>query len=318
MLKKIGLVGAGNIGGSLARLLLAENLGKVVLYDKAPGLAEGKALDLKQAFAIAGQDVWVHGSDEATCLKNADILVVTAGLARQPGMTREDLLEKNVAIYRDLAKTIVEQAPESFILVVTNPLDIMVWVMRHLTDFPPARVFGMAGVLDSGRFSSFLADWLAVNVQDIHTMVLGGHGDLMVPLCRYTTVRGVPLKEWMRMHHKKESELEGLVKRTRQGGAEIVELLKRGSAYEAPAASCLEMVRALVHDEKRVLPCAAYLDGTYGFSDVYAGLPVVLGAEGCERIVELPLEAEERAALKTSVEKVQTHLETLRRSLAPL
>ena len=302
---KIGLVGAGNIGGWLAQLLINENLGTVALYDKAPGLAEGKALDLTQSLAIDGRGGMVVGSDDASCLQGSDILVITAGLARQPGMSREDLLDKNVNIFCDLAKDIKKYAPEAIIIVVTNPLDLMVWVMQRLTGFPAERVVGMAGILDSGRFRLFLSSFLDICPSNIQTMVLGGHGDLMVPLLRYTTIQGIPLKEWMKLHHIDMSALEPLVARTRQGGAELVSLLKRGSAYAGPAASCLDMVRAVLCDAQRVLPCAAMLRGEYGCHDIYAGVPVVLGRTGVKRVISLELTPDEQEAFQQSAQRVQ-------------
>lgn len=302
---KIGLVGAGQIGGWLARLLMGEGWAEVALYDKAPGLAKGKALDLMQGAAIAKQAARVQGSDAFDALDGSDILVVTAGLARQPGMSRDDLLAQNVAIFGEIAGQIKKHVPNAVIIVVTNPLDAMVWVMQKLTGFPPARVIGMAGLLDSGRFALCLAEALGVSVRDIQTMVLGGHGDLMVPLIRYTTVSGIPLEAWLKGQGQNAAFLEALVERTRQGGAEIVNLLKKGSAYAAPAEACLQMVRAIQHDENLVAPCAAMLSGEYGVQDVYAGVPVILGEGGVKAIIEVDLSEGEKAAFAASVEKVR-------------
>jgi malate dehydrogenase len=304
-LAKIGLVGAGQIGGWLARLLMGEGWAEVALYDKAPGLAKGKALDLMQGAAVAKQVARVQGSDTCDVLNGSDLLVVTAGLARQPGMSRDDLLAQNVAIFAELAEQIKKHAPNAIVIVVTNPLDVMVWVMQKLTGFPPARVIGMAGLLDSGRFALFLAEALSVSVRDVQTMVLGGHGDLMVPLLGHTTICGVFLEAWLKARGQDARFLEALVERTRQGGAEIVNLLKKGSAYAAPAEACLQMVRAIQRDECLVAPCAAMLSGQYGFRDIYAGVPVILGKEGVKSIIEVDLSDGERAAFAMSVEKVE-------------
>ena len=298
------MVGAGQIGGWLAGLLLREGWADVVLYDKVSGLAEGKALDLKQSASIAGQAASVVGSDDFEALEGSDILVVTAGLARQPGMSRDDLLAQNVAIFGEVARNIKQHTPGTIVIVVTNPLDVMVWVMQKLTGFPPARVMGMAGLLDSGRFALFLAEALQVSASDIQTMVLGGHGDLMVPLLGQTSIGGVPLTVWLKARGRDAAFLGSLVERTRHGGVEIVNLLKKGSAYAAPAEACLEMVRAIWRDEQRVAPCAAMLSGEYGFQGVYAGVPVILGREGVKAVVEVPLSKDEAKAFAESVHKV--------------
>ena len=302
---KIGLVGAGQIGGWLAGLLLNAGWADVTLYDTAPGLAQGKALDLMQGLSIAKHGGLVKGSDIFQDLCGADILVVTAGLARQPGMSRDDLLSKNVAIFKEIARNIQQYTPNAFVIVVTNPLDVMVWVMQKLTCFATNKVIGMAGILDSGRFASFLSDYLNVCVRDIQTMVLGGHGDLMVPLLGHTSIQGIQLAKWLKIRNLTLNSIESLVERTRQGGAEIVNLLKKGSAYAAPAQACFQMIRAIVHNERCVVPCATMLAGEYGFKDVYAGVPVVLGQGGVEEVITLDLTSSEKDAFAESVRRVE-------------
>lgn len=302
---KIGLVGAGQIGGTLAHLVLLRHLGDVALFDIAPGLAEGKALDLSQS---AGLEGWPHraiGGDDPKVLESCDVVIVTAGFPRVPGMSRSDLLQKNAAVIHECGRFIQEHAPQAFVIVVTNPLDAMVWVMKSATGFPPERVVGMAGILDSARFCTFLAEALMVPANQIHTLVLGGHGDLMVPLVRYTTVAGMPLLEWIQKGLLSQAKLDALIERTRQGGGEIVALLKHGSAYYTPATATLQMVESFLLDQKRLLPCAAWLNGAYGMKDIYAGVPVIIGAKGVEKIWELNLVATEKAAFEASVKSVR-------------
>lgn len=279
----------------MALLLAAEKLGDLVLVDVAEGLPQGKALDLQQSLAVLGGDLKITGSNDLSAIDRSSIVVVTAGLARKPGMSREDLLTKNTEIIGGVTEAIVRYAPLSIVIVVSNPVDVMTYHALKLSGFPKQRVIGQAGVLDSARFASFIAEELNVSVSDITPMVLGGHGDSMVPLPRYTTVSGVPVDQLM-----SKERLAALIERTRNGGAEIVNLLKTGSAYVAPAAATAAMVEAIVRDTHRVLPCSVLLEGEYGISDVCVGVPVKLTAAGAESILELELTSEERAALKQS------------------
>lgn len=307
--KTLGLVGAGQIGGTLAHLAALRGLCDVSLYDRAPGLAKGKALDISHSLAINGSAATVSGSDNFQDLSKAGVLVVTAGFPRQPGMSRKDLLQKNVDVFKDVAAQIKQYASQAIVIVVTNPLDVMTGVMQHLTNFPHNRVFGMAGILDSGRFVYLLSQKLKVSMQDIKTMVLGGHGDLMVPLISATSVSGVPLKVFMDAGHLSQGDLETIIQKTRSGGAEIVQLLQKGSAYVAPAESCFQMVKAIFRDEKRLLPCSAYNEGQYDAAGIYAGVPVVLGADGVESIVKIQLDADEETAFQASAADVKDDLQ---------
>ncbi len=295
MKKKISIIGAGNVGASLGLYLAEVNLGDIVLVDIVEGVPQGKALDLSQAGPVRGYNSRVTGTNNYADIANSDMVVITAGLPRKPGMSREDLLSANADIVGKVADEIKKYAPKSFVLVVSNPLDIMTYHAFKKTGFPANRVFGQAGVLDSVRFRTFVALELGVAFTDTQAMVLGGHGDTMVPLTRYTTVSGVPISELI-----SKEKIQAISDRTRDGGAEIVKLLKTGSAYYAPAAASAEMVKAVLGDEKKLLPASAYLTGQYGLSDLYIGVPVILGAAGVEKIVELKLEKEEKEALTKS------------------
>jgi malate dehydrogenase len=309
--KKIALVGSGNIGGTLAHLIGYKNLGDVVLVDVAEGLPQGKALDLAQAMAVDGINVSIKGGNDYALIEGADVVIVTAGLARRPGMSRNDLLKINAEITTSVAQNIKKYCPQAFVIVVTNPLDAMVWVMREGSGLPHHRVVGMAGVLDSGRFRCFLAEALNISPADIQTFVLGGHGDAMVPLPRYTSIAGIPLPDLMAKGWISQAEVDEIVTRTRNGGAEIVNLLKTGSAFYAPAASAIAMAESYLHDQKRILPCAAWLQGEYGINDLYVGVPVIIGSKGVEKIVEFDLTASERDAFIKSANGVRSLIEEL-------
>ena len=298
---KISLIGGGNIGGVLAQLAAHKQLGDVVLFDVVENMPQGKTLDISHALPIAASDSRVIGTNDYKDTANSDLYIVTAGLARKPGMSRDDLLATNLKIIKDVAGNIRAQSPDAIVIVVSNPLDAMVWATKELTGFPRERVVGMAGVLDSARLRYFVAEELGVSVQDVVTMVLGGHGDTMVPLPRYSSVNGIPLRSLM-----DDATLEAIVKRVRGAGGEIVGLLKTGSAFVSPAYAAIEMAEAILRDQKRVLPCAAYLDGEYGAKGIYMGVPVQLGAGGVERIFELELDDKERELLDQSISHVQS------------
>jgi malate dehydrogenase len=306
MQKKIAVIGAGNVGAAVAQYLAEANLADIVMVDILEGIPQGKALDLTQAGPIRGYNCRVTGSNDYADIKGADIVVVTAGLARKPGMTREDLLNKNAEIVTNATDNIVKYAPNSFILVVSNPLDIMTYHAFRKSGFPKNRVFGQAGVLDSIRFRTFIAMELGVAVSETQAMVLGGHGDTMVPLPRYTTVGGIPISELI-----SKERIDAISARTRDGGGEIVKLLKSGSAYYAPAAATVDMVRAVFSDEKKLIPASAYLDGEYGLKDLYIGVPVILGGKGIEKVIELKLDANEAAMLKKSADTYKEFLQII-------
>lgn len=303
--KKIALVGAGMIGGTLAHLCELKNLGDVVLFDIAEGLPQGKALDISQSSAVDGCDVHLKGTNDYADLKNSDVVIVTAGVPRKPGMSRDDLLAINTGIIKTVAENIKKHCPNAFVIVITNPLDAMVWVMQKLSGLPANKVVGMAGVLDSSRFAYFLAEELKVSISDINAFVMGGHGDTMVPVVDYTTVSGIPLPQFVKMGWLKQEKLDQIVQRTRDGGAEIVGLLKTGSAFYAPAASAIRMAEAYLYDKKRILPCAAHLSGQYGVKDLYVGVPCMIGANGVEKIVEISLNSEQKAMFDKSVAAVK-------------
>ncbi len=304
--KKIALVGSGNIGGTLAHLIALKGLGDVVLVDVAEGLPQGKALDLAQGMAIEGNAASITGGNDYALIKDADVIIVTAGLARKPGMSRNDLLAINAKIISEVGGHIKNYCPRAFVIVVTNPLDAMVWVMREASGLPHNRVVGMAGVLDSGRFRCFLAEALGVSPADIQTFVLGGHGDAMVPLPRYTSVAGIPLPDLIAKGWISQLQVDALVDRTRNGGAEIINLLKMGSAFYAPATSAVAMAESYLKDQKRILPCAAWLTGQYGVKDMYVGVPAIIGSDGIEKIVEFDLSPSEQEAFAKSVEGVKS------------
>ncbi len=303
--KKIALVGAGQIGGTLALLAGLKELGDITLLDVVEGTPQGKALDMAEAAPVDGFNAGYFGSNDYADLKGADVVIVTAGLPRKPGMSRDDLIGVNTGIVTVVGNAIKANCPDAFVIVITNPLDVMVWVMREVSGLPPAKVVGMAGVLDSARFRYFLSEEFKVSVQDVTAFVLGGHGDTMVPSVRYSTVAGIPLPDLVKMGWTTQEKLDKIVQRTRDGGAEIVKHLKTGSAFYAPAASAIAMAESYLMDQKRVLPCAAYLSGEYGVDGLYVGVPVVLGAGGVERIIEIELSADEKAGFDKSVGAVK-------------
>ncbi|MHA1113812.1 MAG: malate dehydrogenase [Alphaproteobacteria bacterium] len=302
---KIALIGAGNIGSTLAHMAGLKELGDIVLFDILKGTPQGKSLDIAESSPISGFDADLAGTNSYAGIRGADVVIVTAGVARKPGMSRDDLLGINTGVIRQVGAGIKKYAPKAFVIVITNPLDAMVWVMREATGFPGQRVVGMAGILDSARFRYFLAEEFKVSVEDVTAFVLGGHGDTMVPLARYSTVAGIPLPDLVKMGWTTTKRLNEIVQRTRDGGAEIVGLLKTGSAYYAPAAAAIEMAESYLKDKKRVLPCAAQLKGEYGLRDIYVGVPVVIGAKGVERIIEIKLNAREKTMFKQSVGAVR-------------
>ena len=302
---KIALVGAGNIGGTLALLAGLKELGDVVLFDIVDGIPQGKALDIAEASPVEGFDACVTGSNDYSEISGADVVIVTAGIARKPGMSRDDLIGTNTKVMHSVGKGIKENCPNAFVICITNPLDVMVGILQKACGLPTNKVVGMAGVLDSARFRYFLAEEFKVSVEDVTAFVLGGHGDTMVPLERYSTVAGIPVPDLIKMGWSTEEKLAEIVQRTRDGGAEIVKLLKTGSAFYAPASSAIEMAEAYLRDKKRVLPCAAYCDGQYGLDGLYVGVPVVLGSDGVERIVEIEMNGPERAMFDHSVQAVR-------------
>lgn len=302
---KLAMIGAGNIGGTLAHLAALKNLGDVVLVDVAEGVPQGKALDLQQSGSVEKFSSQLSGANDYSAIAGADVCIVTAGVARKPGMSRDDLVNINTGIIQKVAEGIKQHAPDAFVIVITNPLDAMVWVMQQATGFKPHKVVGMAGVLDSSRFSCFLAEALNIAIEDITTFVLGGHGDDMVPLTRFATVAGIPLPEVVKMGWITQAQVDAIVERTRKGGGEIVNLLKTGSAFYAPASSAISMAESYLFDKKRILPCAAYLNGEYGVKNLYVGVPVVIGAGGVEKIVEVELTAAEEEMFEKSVASVK-------------
>ena len=313
---RIALIGAGMIGGTLAHLVGLKELGDVVLFDIVEGMPVGKALDIAESAPVEGFDAQFAGTSEYAQIRDADVVIVTAGIPRKPGMSRDDLLEINLKVMEQVGAGIKKYAPDAFVICITNPLDAMVWALQKASGLPRNKVVGMAGVLDSARFRYFLSQEFDVSVEDVTAFVLGGHGDAMVPLPRYSTVAGIPLTDLIKMRWITEKRLEEIVQRTRDGGAEIVGLLKTGSAYYAPASSAIAMAEAYLKDKKRVLPCAAYLNGEYGVKGLYIGVPVVIGAKGVDRVVEIQLDRKEREAFSKSVEAVKELVEACQK-IAP-
>ena len=302
---KIALIGAGNIGGTLAHLAATKELGDIVLFDVVEGIPQGKALDLSQCAPVEGFDAVLKGTNDYADIKGSDVIIVTAGVARKPGMSRDDLLGINLKVMKAVGEGIKANAPDAFVICITNPLDAMVWALREFSGLPHNKVVGMAGVLDSSRFASFLAEEFKVSVQDITTFVLGGHGDTMVPVVEYSTVAGIPIPDLIKMGWSTKERIDAIVQRNRSGGGEIVALLKTGSAFYAPATSAIAMAESYLKDKKRVLPAAVHLTGQYGVDNLYVGVPVVIGAGGVEKIVEIELSAEAKANLDVSVEAVK-------------
>ena len=302
---KISLIGAGNIGGTLAVLAGLKELGDITLFDIAEGIPQGKALDIAQSSPIERFNATVTGANDYAALADSDVVIVTAGVARKPGMSRDDLIGINTKVMNEVGAGIKSHCPDAFVICITNPLDVMVGVLQKASGLPAAKVVGMAGVLDSARFRLFLAEEFNVSVEDVTAFVLGGHGDTMVPLVRYSAVAGIPVPDLVKMGWSSDDRIADIVQRTRDGGAEIVGLLKTGSAFYAPASSAIDMADSYLKDKKRLLPCAAYVDGAYGLNGLYVGVPVIIGAGGVERIVEIDLNAEERAMLDNSVAAVK-------------
>ena len=302
---KIALIGAGQIGGTLAHLAAIKELGDVVLFDIAPGTPEGKALDIAESGPSEGFDAAMSGTQSYADIASADVCIVTAGVPRKPGMSRDDLLGINLNVMKSVGEGIRDHAPNAFVICITNPLDAMVWALREFSGLPHEKVCGMAGILDSARFRHFLSLEFKVSMKDVSAFVLGGHGDTMVPLARYSTVGGIPLPDLVSMGWTTQDKLDAIVQRTRDGGAEIVGLLKTGSAFYAPATSAIEMAEAYLKDQKRVLPCAAYCDGEFGLKGMYVGVPTVIGANGIEKIIEIEMDKDETAMFDSSVNAVK-------------
>jgi len=303
--KKIALIGGGMIGGTLAHLASLKELGDIAVFDIAEGLPQGKSLDIAQSGPIEGFDAKLSGANSYDGIAGADVCIVTAGVPRKPGMSRDDLLGINLKVMCDVGAGIKQHAPKAFVICITNPLDVMVWALQKYSGLSPSKVVGMAGVLDSARFRHFLAEEFAVSVEDVTAFVLGGHGDTMVPLVKYSAVAGIPVPDLINMGWSTQEKIDKIVQRTRDGGAEIVGLLKTGSAYYAPASAAIAMAESYLKDKKRVLPCAAHLSGQYGIKNTYVGVPVVIGAGGVERIVEIPLSPDEKSAFQKSVSAVE-------------
>ncbi|QKV19950.1 malate dehydrogenase [Oricola thermophila] len=313
---KIALIGSGMIGGTLAHMIGLKELGDVVLFDIAEGIPQGKGLDIAESSPVDGFDATFTGANSYEAIKGADVCIVTAGVPRKPGMSRDDLLGINLKVMEQVGAGIKKYAPDAFVICITNPLDAMVWALQQFSGLPKNKVVGMAGVLDSARFRYFLAEEFKVSVEDVTAFVLGGHGDSMVPLARYSTVAGIPLPDLIKMGWTSKERLEEIIQRTRDGGAEIVGLLKTGSAYYAPASSAISMAEAYLKDKKRVLPCAAPLDGQYGVKDMYVGVPTIIGAGGVERVIEIELNKTEQKMFDKSVEAVAGLCEACR-NIAP-
>jgi malate dehydrogenase len=302
---KIALLGAGQIGGTLALLAGLKELGDIVIFDIVEGTPQGKALDLAEAAPVEGFDAKLSGTNSYADIAGADVVIVTAGVPRKPGMSRDDLIGTNLKVMEQVGAGIKKYAPDAFVICITNPLDAMVWALQKASGLPPKKVVGMAGVLDSARFSYFLAEELGVSVQDVSAFVLGGHGDDMVPLTRYSAMAGIPLPDLVKMGWTSQAKIDAIVDRTRKGGGEIVGLLKTGSAFYAPASSAIAMAESYLRDKRRVLPCAAFLEGQYGVDGLYVGVPAVIGANGVERVVEVELNGAERGMFEKSIESVR-------------
>ncbi|WP_111557423.1 malate dehydrogenase [Paracoccus sediminilitoris] len=302
---KIALIGAGQIGGTLAHLAAMKELGDVIMFDISEGTPQGKALDIAQSGPSEGFDARMKGTNDYADIAGADVCIVTAGVPRKPGMSRDDLLGINLKVMKAVGEGIAKHAPDAFVICITNPLDAMVWALREFSGLPHNKVCGMAGVLDSARFRHFLSLEFDVSMKDVTAFVLGGHGDTMVPLTRYSTVAGIPLPDLVKMGWTTQDKLDAIVQRTRDGGAEIVGMLKTGSAFYAPATSAIEMAEAYLKDQKRVLPCAAHVSGAYGLNGMYVGVPTVIGAKGIERVIEIDMDKDEQAMFTKSVDAVK-------------
>ncbi|MBM2575105.1 malate dehydrogenase [Jannaschia sp. Os4] len=309
---KIALIGAGQIGGTLAHLAAMKEMGDVVLFDIQDGVPQGKALDIAESGPVEGFDASLKGSSDYADIAGADVCIVTAGVPRKPGMSRDDLLGINLKVMKAVGEGIRDNAPDAFVICITNPLDAMVWALQQYSGLPTSKVVGMAGVLDSARFRHFLSLEFDVSMRDVTAFVLGGHGDTMVPLVRYSTVGGIPLPDLVKMGWTSQESLDAIVQRTRDGGAEIVGLLKTGSAFYAPASSAIEMAQAYLNDQRRVLPAAAWVDGAYGLKGMYVGVPTVIGANGIERVIDIELDRDEQAMFDKSVDAVKGLVEACR------
>jgi len=310
---KIALIGSGQIGGTLAHLVGLKELGDIVLFDIADGIPQGKALDIAESSPISAFDANIIGTSSYEDIKDADVCIVTAGVPRKPGMSRDDLLSINLRVMKSVGDGIKKYAPNSFVICITNPLDAMVWALQKYSGLSPENVVGMAGVLDSGRFAYFLAEEFNVSVKDVQTFVLGGHGDTMVPLVRYSTVGGIPIPDLVKMGWSSQKKIDQIVQRTRDGGAEIVALLKTGSAFYAPAASAINMADSYLRDQKRIIPCAANLSGEYGFKDIYVGVPTIIGNKGVEKIIEINLNEIEKLNFSKSIESVKNLIDACKK-----
>jgi malate dehydrogenase len=313
---KIALIGGGMIGGTLAHLAALKELGDITVFDIAEGLPQGKSLDIAQSGPVEGFDAKLSGTNKYEAVEGADVVIVTAGVPRKPGMSRDDLLEINLKVMAQVGAGITKYSPKAFVICITNPLDVMVWALQRYSGLPANKVVGMAGVLDSARFRHFLAEEFNVSIEDVTAFVLGGHGDTMLPLTRYSTVAGIPVPDLVQMKWTTQQRIDQIVQRTRDGGAEIVGLLKTGSAYYAPATAAIAMAESYLKDKKRVLPCAAQLNGQYGVDNLYVGVPVVIGAQGVERIVEIRLDSDEKTAFKKSVDAVKNLMDAAKK-IAP-
>ena len=311
--KKISLIGAGQIGGTLAHLISIKEIADVILFDVAEGLAKGKALDIAQSTAIDGYNINLKGTNNYTDIKDSDVIIITAGVPRKPGMTRDDLLGTNLKIIKQVADGIKNNSPNSFIICITNPLDVIVMALQKYSGLPTNKIVGMAGILDSSRFKYFLSQELKVPIKEINTTVLGGHGDTMVPMPNLTTIKGIPLKQLVKENKITQEKLNSLIDRTRKGGAEIIKYLVKGSAFYAPAASGIEMADSYIKNLKKTLPCAAYLNGEYGVNDLYAGVPVIIGSKGVEKVLELPLDENEKKNFDLSIKAVTELFESAKK-----
>ena len=309
---KIALIGGGQIGGTLAHLAALKELGDVTLFDIVEGLPQGKSLDLSQSSPVEGFNAVMKGANDYADIAGSDVVIVTAGVPRKPGMSRDDLLGINLKVMKSVGEGIGKYAPDAFVICITNPLDAMVWALQKFSGLPTNKVCGMAGILDSSRFSHFLAEEFNVSVQDVTTFVLGGHGDTMVPLTRYSTVAGIPVPDLIKMGWSTQEKIDEIVQRTRDGGAEIVGLLKTGSAFYAPATSAIEMAESYLKDKRRLLPCAAFLSGEYGLNDMYVGVPTIIGENGIEKIIEIDLQGEEKSGFDHSVDAVKGLMDACR------
>ena len=314
---KISLIGAGQIGGTLAHIAAMKELGDIVLFDLVSGLAKGKALDISQSNAVDGFNVNLSGTDNYEDTQGSDVIIITAGIPRKPGMTRDDLLGTNLNIIKQVAEGIKNTSPDAFVICITNPLDVIVMALQKYSRLPKNKVVGMAGILDTSRFKYFISQELNIPIKEVDSFVLGGHGDTMVPVPNRTTINGKPLSDFIDEGVLSQARLDEIIERTRNGGAEIVKLLEKGSAFYGPAASGIEMAQSYLKDEKKTLPCAAYLNGEYGFKDIYAGVPVIIGSNGIEKVVELDLDEEEKKSFETSIEAV-TELFNAAKNIDPL